>query len=320
MWKAFDNLLPLQNDYESGAIYRSCAMSFYFKRKESVGKAVRRLCGERLDGALELIENAARFDAIHNVRREIKKLRAVLRLIRADIGNEIYYERTNALREAAQRLTALRDAQVKLSAFSGLAKHLNGRPAPSLPKIKAALRENCRAEEKRVFKGGSVTSIKEILCHEKQQFENLKLRSNGWKAIEPGLKKIYRQGREAFEAAEREPSPENFHEWRKRIKDLAHQLRLLSRARPRKLHARTGDLDKLGDLLGGDHDLLLLKEFVSDKFGHAPDVKPLEKLISSRQEKLRSAALKLGARFYPGKPKRFCRKIGGYWKSWKHQD
>jgi len=278
---------------------------------------VRRLCGERLDDALELIENAGRFEAVHNVRREIKKLRAVLRLIRADIGNDLYYERTNALREAAQRLAALRDAEAKFNAFNRLAKHFNGSPAKSLPKIKAALRENRCTEENRLFKGGTVAFLKEILCQEKQRFDDLKLKSNGWKTVAPGLKKNYRRGREAFETAEREPSPENLHEWRKRVKDLAHLLRLLSRARPRKLHACTDDLDKLGALLGDNHDLLMLKEFVTNKFSHSPGVKPLQKLISSCQEKSRSAALKLGAKLYPVKPKRFCRKIGRFWKSWK---
>jgi CHAD domain-containing protein len=296
------------------------AMPFHFKRKESVRKAVRRMCGERLDDALGMIDRAAGFDAVHNVRREIKKLRAVLRLIRADIGNDIYHERTHALREAAQRLTALRDAEVKLGAFDSLAKHFNGRRARSLPKIKAALQENCRTEENRLFNGGTVASIKEILCHEKEQFDDLKIKSNGWETVAPGLKKNYRRGREAFETAEREPSSENLHEWRKRVKDLAHQLRLLCRARPRKLHACTDDLDKLGALLGSDHDLFLLKEFVAGKFNHAPGIKPLQKLISSRQEELRSAALKLGAKLYPKKPKRFCDKIGGCWKSWKGEE
>ena len=291
-------------------------MPFHFRRKESVKKAVRRLCCERLTDAIEPLNRSVRFEAVHDVRKEIKKLRAVLRLVRADIGKNAYHGHTHALRDASDRLTALRDAEVKLGAFDDLVKQSkrNGRP---FSKIKAALRENCRTEEDKVFKGNSIASVKGILCHEKQQFDHLKIKSSGWKAIEPGLKKIYHRGREALEAAEREPSPENFHQWRKRVKDLGHQLRLLGPGRSRKLRAYTNDLDKLGELLGDDHDLFMLKQFVVGKFGHTPGANVFQKLISSRMKKLRSEALKLGRRFYPKKPGRFCRLIEKDWKKWR---
>jgi CHAD domain-containing protein len=291
-------------------------MPFRFKRKESVRKAVRRLCCERLTDAIEPLNRSARFEAVHDIRKEIKKLRAVLRLVRAGIGKDAYEGHTNALRKAADRLTALRDAEVKLGAFDDLVKQSerNGR---SFLKIKAALRKNCRTEEDRVFKGGSIASVKGILCHEKDEMNGLKIKSKGWKAIAPGLKKIYGRGREAFEAAERESSPENFHQWRKRVKDLGHQLRLLCPAHPRKFRARTNDLDKLGELLGDEHDLFMLKQFVANKFGHAPGTSVFRKLISARQEELRYTALKLGRRFYPKKPGRFARIMGQDWKKWR---
>jgi CHAD domain-containing protein len=293
-------------------------MPFRFKRKESVRKAVRRMCCERLTDAIEPLHRSARFEAVHDVRKEIKKLRAVLRLVRAGIGKDAYNGHTNALRDAADGLTALRDAEVKLGAFDDLARHFKGkRNGRSFLKIKTALRKNCRAEESRVFKGGSIASVKGILYREKQQFDHLKINANGWSAIGPGLKKIYSRGREAFEAAERDPSPKNFHEWRKRVKDLGHQLRLLCPAHPRKFRARTNDLDKLGELLGDEHDLFMLKQFVANKFGHAPGTSVFRKLISARQEELCYTALKLGRRFYPKKPGRFARSIGRDWKKWR---
>ncbi|HUE37746.1 MAG TPA: CHAD domain-containing protein [Candidatus Acidoferrum sp.] len=298
-------------------------MPFRFKRKESVKKAVRRLWCERLDDALGSVENGnngGKFEAVHDVRKEIKKMRAILRLVRAEIGKDAYGEHTNALRSAADRMTALRDAEVKLSAFDDLIKHFKHKLAPQpFPQIKAALRKNCRTEEGHFFNGGSIASVKGILCNEKQRLDDLKIKSDGWKAVKPGLKKIYGRERHAFEAAGRDPSPENFHEWRKRVKDLGHQLRLLCPVRPRKLSARAERLDKLGDLLGDDRDLVMLRQFVMDKFGHAPNVKLFERLVSSRQKELRSEALKLGARFYPKTPRRFCRGIGRDWKSWKRK-
>jgi len=94
-------------------------------------------------------------------------------------------------------------------------------------------------------------------------------------------------------------------------------LRLICPARPKKIRAEAEALEKLGDLLGDDHDLVMLRQFVMDKLSHAPNVKLFERLISSRQKELRSEALKLGTRFYPRKPGGFCRRIGRDWKSWK---
>lgn len=288
-------------------------MPFRFKKKESVARAVRRLCCERLDDALETLEKGARFEAVHNVRKEIKKLRSVLRLIRRDIGKSTYSEHTDALRRAANLLTNFRDAQVKLNAFDGLAKHCS-RKLPHRPfsEIRAALQNNCLAEEKRL--AHAVAPLKGILTASKERIDNLKIKAKGWKAIAPGLKKIYGRGRDSYETARRRPVPENFHEWRKRVKDLWHQLRLLYPAQPHRLRERTKHLEKLGELLGDDHDLFMLNEFVANQFEHA---EKLEDLILARQEKLRSEALKIGSRFYREKPGRFCRRMGSYWKAWK---
>jgi CHAD domain-containing protein len=131
------------------------------------------------------------------------------------------------------------------------------------------------------------------------------------------LKKIYGRGLTAFETVGRDPSEENFHEWRKRVKDLGHQLSLLCPARPRKLGARTEQLEKLGDLLGDDHDLFMLREFVVKDFRDEPGTVTFQKLIGEQQERLRSHALDLGRKFYREKPGRFCRRMQGYWKKWR---
>lgn len=292
-------------------------MPFCFKKKESVAKAVRRLCCERIDDALETLNKSERLEAVHAVRKEIKKLRSVLRLMRHQISYDTYCKSNGELRDAAGRLTGFRDAQVRLNAFDTLVKEYKRKlPARSLPKIKNGLRQNCRAEAKKL--SPLTASLKDALCCSRQQLGALKIQSTGWKAIAPGLKKTYGRGRKAIGIVRKNPSPENFHEWRKRVKDLGYQLRLLCPASPRRLSRRSRKLEKLGDLLGDDHDLFMLRGFISEKFMHAFHADAINQLISSRQKELRSAALKLGARFYHEKPRRFCRRVGDYWKTWRH--
>jgi CHAD domain-containing protein len=291
-------------------------MSFRFKKKESVARAVRRLCRERLDDALETLEKGRRLDAVHHVRKDIKKMRSVLRLMRREISEHSYAEHAKVLREAASLLTEFRDAQVKLNAFDALIKHSRRKHSlPSFSKIHAALRESCREEEKKL--GRLTTSLKGILNESRHEFKKLEIEAKGWGAIEPGLKKVYGRGREAFEVARDQLSPVNFHAWRKRVKDLGHQLRLLCPARPRRLNKLIERLARLSDLLGDDHDLFMLNQFVAAHSVKAPDAATLQELIELRQQELRIEALKWGAQFYWEKPGRFCRKIGSYWKSWR---
>lgn len=291
-------------------------MPFRFKKKEPVRKAVRRLCCERLDDALKILDKAPKIEAAHPIRKEIKKLRSILRLERGMIGKKAFRRHNGTLREAAGLLTAFRDAQVELSAYESLVKHYRHKlPARAFPEIKSALEKNSRAEGKKLE--GSITPLREILCESKDELDHLKIKSKGWKAIGPGLRRIYCNGRVASETAHREPSEENFHEWRKRAKDLWYQLHLLCPARPNRLGDRVERLAQLGDLLGDGHDLFMLKEFVREKFLQSQHAETLKELIGSRQKKLHSKALKLGGRFYRQKPNEFCGRIEDYWKSWR---
>jgi len=136
--------------------------------------------------------------------------------------------------------------------------------------------------------------------------------------IEPALKESYRRGRAARERAACKPFPENFHDWRKHVKDLWHYFRLLQPAWPAEIRAMTEDLEILGEYLGDDHDLALLQAFVAGHFeGDSRDAAPLDRLINLRQKKLRAAALKLGSRLYWERPAGICRRLGGYWNEWR---
>jgi hypothetical protein len=45
------------------------------------------------------------------------------------------------------------------------------------------------------------------------------------------LRRIYRRGRKAMQHAQADPTNENLHEWRKRVKDLWHAEQILRPAR-----------------------------------------------------------------------------------------
>jgi hypothetical protein len=66
------------------------------------------------------------------------------------------------------------------------------------------------------------------LAQARQAFHALCLRDRGWKTIEPGLKKLYRQNRTWMKCAASSDKDEEFHEWRKRVKYYFYLLRMLT--------------------------------------------------------------------------------------------
>jgi len=288
-------------------------MSFHFKKNEPTDRAWRRVCREHLGAAQDRLRKSRHPASVHGVRKEIKKLRALFRLVREGIGRGAYRQTAKRLRRTAGLLAATRDARVRLQAFEQLARR---DAAQRFPFLKKALLKDCRRESRRFRADDSVARAERILSKTGKRAAGLKFAAPGWPAIEPGLKQSYRRGQQALRRARREPTPEHFHEWRKQIKILGYQLRLICPRWPASTSKRVDQLERLGRWLGDEHDLLLLKQFAA---AHAPaaETAALNPLIKAQQNKLRGAALKLGAQLYRTAPATLCQQLGKDWRAWR---
>jgi CHAD domain-containing protein len=290
------------------------AMPFQFKKGEPPGEAVQRICHERIVKARARLWRGGRPAAVHGVRKDIKKLRALFRLVRGEIGQGTYRKGTKSLREAAKRLGAPQDAQLMLNTFEKLV----GRQKRKFPEIRSALERHARRKARQFRKDDFVVLTQRLLRKTGRIAGNLKIQADGWTAIEPGLKASYRRGRAARDLAGRRPLPENFHDWRKQVKDLGYYFRLLSPAWPEEVRGLSHELKLLGARLGDDHDLAVLQEFVNGHHaGNSAGTKSLNRLIAARQGRLRSAALKLGTRIYAEVPAVIFRRLEKYWNNWR---
>lgn len=293
-------------------------MAFRFKRKESVQKAVQRIALKRIGCALRNLGSADKVEAVHRVRMEIKKLRGLLRLVREASGEAWYTRQTGLLREAANSLGSVRDAHVTAKALSDLISHyraqLSRRPFNPL---KQALQARCREAVAGFEKESRSKLVAKNLRQVQRECQGLRLHAKGWTALCAGLTWSYSRGRRSKAACLKDPSPENLHEWRKRVKDLWYQVRLLRPVWPEQMCAMASELKTLSDLLGDDHDLVILRG-VLEQIHPAPDeLEAVCALINQRQEELRSAGLALGARFYSEKTAAFINRLGRYWSVWR---
>jgi CHAD domain-containing protein len=281
-------------------------MPFRFKKSESPAKALRRVCRERVGAALDCLRKPGHPAAVHGARKEIKKLRALFRLMRDDIGVRTYRKGVKALRAAAGSLAATRDARVMHKAF----EKLTGRTAGQYAHIQKALSKNARQEARRFRKADSVALAERMLRKTQRRVGSLKIKLTGWAAMAPGLKQSYQQGQAACRLAHKKSAPENFHDWRRHVKDLWFYFCLLRPICPAATQSSADDLERLALHLGEDHDLFLLQEFmVKHCAEHSEEAKKLNRLVSARQKQLRAAALRLGTQLYAETPAAFCRRL-----------
>jgi CHAD domain-containing protein len=139
-----------------------------------------------------------------------------------------------------------------------------------------------------------------VLEEARARVDDWPLERDGFDAFEDGLSQTYRRGRRAWRAALKEPSTENLHEWRKRVKDLWYHCSILEEAWKPVMKALAGEAHELSDRLGDDHDLSVLLDFGADS---------LEPLIATRRGELQDDAFAYGQRLYADKPKAHVRRI-----------
>ena len=98
----------------------------------------------------------------------------------------------------------------------------------------------------------------------------------------------------------KEPQTENFHEWRKQVNYLRHQLQILQEIKIRFVKVTLQDVRKLAQTLGLMNDLAVLWfNLYPLKSGQGEiELQRLEQLILSYQKVYKTEAIKLGKALY----------------------
>ncbi len=299
-------------------------MSFELCREEPFAENVARLARECLDEALAVLPDGGSpaDEAVHSARKNLKKLRALLRLARAGLGEEEFVRENTALRDAGRALSAVRDAQVLVPAFDTLRRETVGHVAPeTIESIHRQLLDAARATGAASEAQGRIPAAAETLRQVRDRAAGWSLaRPDGWRVPGQGLKTVYRKGRQAMHRAYTAPAEQDFHEWRKQVKYLAAQVRLLRPLRPKKLKDLGQTLDRMADLLGEEHDLSVLQsrlEEPSKAWASAHELQVIGGIIEAHRLELQEEALELGQRVYAEKPEPFGRRFRRYWKKWQ---
>jgi hypothetical protein len=316
------------------------ARRFGLRSEETAASGCRRIALGQLDLAIELLRGESSVppeEAVHETRKALKRVRALMRLLEGELGVKRARRERAVLRDAAARLAGARDAEVMVSTLDALVKRHPRRLGHRRGVVE--LREDLERERRDATKrtlGEDVATrerVAEELTRVRERVAKWKL-SAGRSAVKltrPGLEHIYRAGRTGRRrAGKRNAGPGALHKWRKHVKDLRYGAEVLDVREPtkggskpsakrtskpasRRMAKIARRADRLGEMLGEEHDLMLLAERVR---AHKPlqrrrkrTRKRLLRAISRRRARLRKRALRDGERLYARKPARFVRNV-----------
>src|SRR5437867_5568489 len=288
-------------------------MGFRLKLREPLPDGLKRVFCEQIESALKLCRHPAkqRGVTVHEVRKHLKKLRAAMRLAVGAVGKNQHACEDRCVRKIGRLVSDLRDEQDRIQTLVELrdetARGPKDNPFPRLEELLSLERESFSA----AFAGWQKQAIPQL---ERVEARLLKwpLEDLTWKQICGAVAKIYKRGQRCLAKTIDDPEPENFHAWRKRVKDLWYQLRILHPLNRVVLEEMAHDAEVLGELLGIEHDLDFLWSRLKRECGDqrlAVELTQLQKLITKRCKRLRRDALELGRRFYAEPSKAFAKRI-----------
>jgi CHAD domain-containing protein len=287
----------------------SASRAYRLKPKESLPEGIARAARGRIDQAIDELRgktDSTPEEAVHAARKDLKKLRALLRLARGELGESAFARANTCFRDAGRELAAARDSDVMLDTLKAL----------DLPAgLGWDLRKAIQAHRARNGGGGRHTAaagVVSMLREARRRVDDWPLEDDSFRALRDGLESTYRRGRRDFKAVQANASVEALHEWRKRVKDLWYHHSLLCALWPPVMEAVGDEAHQLADRLGDDHDLAVLADWIREHTDAGPE---FFDAVDRRRAELQAEAITLGARLYADKPKAYVRRLRRLWRA-----
>ena len=304
----------------------SDSSAYRLRGREPVSTGIKRIVLARVDNALAELRGETEStpaEAIHEARKDMKKIRSAIRLVRDALGDDLYRRENHHYRDVGRELSGLRDAEVLVETLEALAERFGPAQDERYAGLRARFQQELQARREDGSQEREMASAAAALTVGRGRVETWPLEGDGWELIAPGIHRSYRRGRKRLREAEQEVSDQTLHEWRKRAKDLWYQLRLIRNADAELIGTLAAQTHDLSDHLGDDHDLVLLRGQAQrrrEDFGEAGDQRLLLELIDQRRGELQFAASSLGERIYSEKPKKFVKRLEARWKLWRKRE
>ncbi|MBE0676239.1 MAG: CHAD domain-containing protein [Bacteroidales bacterium] len=235
---------------------------------------------QSLIAASEMLIPAGQFptpDAVHDIRVNMKRGRAILKLLRASPDARYYNRENSALRDISALFSQSREADVLRKTIRYMAKKEPGvfneqiidwfrgiaglESVGNAPDADKTDKTDKTDNADKVFRDNKASrayiaaDASERLARAWYRVGFLNLRSVNRELLLDGLLNSFLRAEENYHRAKESEHPAHIHELRKRIKDLLYQVRFFSDYNPDHFGKIYRELDNLGSILGKCNDL-----------------------------------------------------------------
>jgi CHAD domain-containing protein len=261
---------------------------------EPLALGMRRIVLEQIDRSTDLLRHEPDLDrCVHELRKALKRVRAVLRLMRGELGRFRYRQENVVIRDTARRWSPLREAAVTAGVASDLTDdtelfgELLGRRLVAMLDARAdALRTDIGTD--RQLRTDTVTTLLAF----RSRVARFPVVGDGafpdrFSSVRPGLVRIARRAAADMAVAEARPTAHLLHEWRKDVKYLRHHMEVVQPVWEELFGAVAVRLQALGDVLGDEHDLATLEALVDTQPDLVPDERWRHRVLGAVEERRR---------------------------------
>lgn len=253
-------------------------------------------------------------ETVHEVRKALKRWRALLRLLARPLGEQADQMRAEA-RELMRALSGARDAQSALDALHDLRKTDMPLSPKSVETIRQRLTEIRDAAEATSFTKTTRDRLSRYLDYAMLSLERWPLKAIDFDTIADGLAATYRRARQLLPDSWRDAEAEHLHDLRRRVVEHRHQMDLIEPLWPRLGQVWAQEAQRLRDQLGACQNLVVLSNFTGPHQPLAPWRSRLAPVIDARRAAHLKTAARLAGRLFAEKPKAFRRRIAALWSA-----
>jgi CHAD domain-containing protein len=251
----------------------------------------------------------------------MKEVRAILRLVRAQLGKKFYQQENSFFRDMAKKMSDLRDHEVFIDTLEELKTYTSEvKIHAALDKIIQQANTHYDEEKERLLnQENMLETVSQKLSDAQKHIDSWPIEGNKFKLIADGIYRVYDRGQKAFHKAYENPDIENFHEFRKRVKYLSYQVEFLENAWKKVLKSYRKEISKLSDFLGKEHDFgMLIQKIHAIDYGISKEeTATITGIAQDKRNILQNQALPLAKCIYSDTPDEFVGRLQNYWKAWK---
>ncbi|MCP9199787.1 CHAD domain-containing protein [Gramella sp. GC03-9] len=292
-------------------------MAYKLEKEKNLKKNITEVAAEELQGCLDALDQMNVHEAVHDIRKRLKKLRALARLVRDELGEDNYKSINIYFRDLGRELSDLRDLTAHIETVGILRErygdHLYVNFFNSI--IKKIETERDEMEKQLKEENFFDIHLPEKLKHAQKELVKWPIENNEINIILPSIRRVYKRGRKAMLKAFDEPGKEIYHEWRKRVKYLWYQILLLQESWPEIFSTMEAEVHLLADYLGDDHDLMVLRDKLGKEQDYLEDDTQKELInavVNQYSEHLRNEAHLKGKLIYAEEPDDFEKRMSSY--------